>query len=290
MKKIIILVLLLSMFLFSLCGCGNLITDFSSYADANSYTTGGGSVSADDINEICVNWVYGSVKIEGSDTDKITFSEVSSLDSGKDSIGEATENKELNESLKMRYKTDGGRLTIQFCKSALRIRAAVVKDLKKDLTIYVPNNREFTEIKADVVSSDIYIAYTGADKIELNSVSADMKLVDCKTDKIKCDTVSGDLNVTTDEALEDIDMNAVSGNLKINAKSIEKLDMDSVSANAELTLEVFDFDLKLSGVSTKLEADGISFEKTSEKNYKFGDGAGNVTFESVSGKVRLEEK
>ena len=98
MKKIIILVLLLSMFLFSLCGCGNLITDFSSYADANSYTTGGGSVSADDINEICVNWVYGSVKIEGSDTDKITFSEVSSLDSGKDSIGEATENKELNPS------------------------------------------------------------------------------------------------------------------------------------------------------------------------------------------------
>ena len=117
-----------------------------------------------------------------------------------------------------------------------------------------------------------------------------MKLVDCKTDKIKCDTVSGDLKITTDDVLKNIDMNSVSGNLTVNAKSVDKLDMDSVSANADLTLEVFDFDLKLSGVSTKLDADGISFEKTGEKNYKFGDGTGEITFESVSGKVRLEEK
>ena len=290
MKKITISVLLISVLLLSLCSCGSLITDFSSYADASSYTVGGGSVSADDITEICVNWVSGSVKIEESDTDKITFSEVSSLDTEKDSLGEATENKELSESLKMRYKTNNGKLTIQFCKSALRIRTAAIKDLKKDLTLYVPKGTELSEIRADIVSSDLYIADVSTKKIDLNSVSADMKLVNCKTDKIKCDTVSGDLKIMTDDVLNDMEMNAVSGNLSITAKSVDKLDMDSVSANADLTLEEFNFTLNLSGVSTKLSADGINFEKTSEKNYKFGDGTGDVTFESVSGKVRLEEK
>lgn len=288
MKKLIVLLLLISLTVAPLCSCGNLITDFSSYVDANSYTTGGGSVS--DITEICVNWVSGSVKIEESDTDKITFSEKSSLDSEKDSIGESTENKELSESLKMRYKTDGGKLTIQYCKSGLRVRAAAIKDLKKDLTIYVPKGSDFSGIKADVVSSDVYMADIKAAKIELNSVSADMKLIDCEVDRIKCDTVSGGLKISTEDMLNDMEMNSVSGNLEISAKSVNKIDINSVSANAELSLKEFNFTLKLSGVSTKLEADGISYEKTDEKKYKFGDGTGDVSFESVSGKVRLEEK
>ena len=290
MKKAVASLLIISFLLITLCSCSGLITDFAAYVDPGSYTVGGGSVSADDIKEICVNWVSGSVKIEEADTDKITFSEVSSLDTEKDSLGEATENKELSESLKMRYKTDGGKLTIQFCKSALRIRTAAVKDLKKDLTVYVPKDVKYDEIRADVVSSDVYMAYIHTGKIALNSVSADMKLISCETDKIKCDTVSGNLTVTTDDDISEIDMDAVSGGLNVTAKSISKLDMDSVSANADLTLQKFDFTLKLTGVSASLDADGIVFEKTDEKNYKFGDGTGDITFESVSGKVRLEEK
>ncbi len=290
MKKLVVLLLLITLTAAALCSCGDLITDFAAYTDAGSYTPGGGSVSADEIKEICVYWESGSVKIEESDTDKITFSEVSSLDTDKDSLGEATENKELQESLKMRYKADNGKLTIRFCKSGLRVRTGAVKDLKKDLTVYVPKGTEFSEVRADVVSSDVYMADIKAKKIEFNSVSADIKLVDCVTDGIKCDTVSGDLKIKTDDVLKKIDMNAVSGNLDVEARSVDQLDMQSVSANAELSLKEFDFALTLTGVSVKFEADGISYEKTGENKYKFGDGDGSITFESVSGKVRLEEK
>jgi hypothetical protein len=290
-KAVTVIALALSLiFIFSGCVLSGKITEFTSYLNGSTYTTASGTVSVSDISSIDIYWVYGSVKIEESDTDKVTFSEGSSLDGKKDSLGEATENKELGESLKMRYKTDGGKLMIQFCKSGLRVRAGAIKDLKKDLTIYVPKGAKYDEIKADVVSSDVYMAYLHTDKIVLNSVSADMKLVSCETDRIKCDTVSGKLTVSTDDTVNEIDMDAVSGDLKVTARSVSKIEMDSVSANAELTLQKFDFTLKLTGVSTSLDADGISFEKTGEKNYKFGDGTGDVKFESVSGKVRLEEK
>ena len=292
MKKTVTAIILTLSLLLTFSGCtlsGN-ITEFTSYLNDNSYTVASGTVSVSDIKSIEINWETGSVKIEESDTDKISFSEVSNLDSDKDSLGEATENKELSESLKMRYKTDGGKLVIQFCKSALRVRTGAVKDLKKDLTVYVPKDVKFDEIKTNVISSAVYAAYLNAAVIELNGVSADLKLAGCDADTLKCDTVSGNFSVTTDGELKDLEFNSVSGDLTVNAKSVLKLAAVTVSANADLHLNEFDFLLTLSGVSTTLEDNGISYEKTGEKNYKFSDGAGSVKFESVSGKVRLEEK
>ena len=64
----------------------------------------------------------------------------------------------------------------------------------------------------------------------------------------------------------------------------------SVSANADLYLKNVDLTLSITGVTATFEADGLSFEKTAANKYKFNDGTGSVSFESVSGKVRLEEK
>lgn len=291
MKKIIAAVLITLSLLLSFCGYSmTAFTEYSAYLNFSSYQTAAGKVSVSDITDIEINWVTGSVRIEESDTDEVSFSEVSSLDTEKDSLGEATENKEVSESLKMRYKVDGGKLTIQFCKSALRIRTGAVKDLKKDLTVYVPKGTKFSEIKTDVVSSGVYIGYVHTEKFTLNSISADMKLSGCEADAIKCDTVSGNLTVTTDEALQNMDFKSVSGALTVNARSVINLKADTVSANVELCLREFDFALTLSGISAEFEANGISYEKTGETNYKFNDGTGSVNFKSVSGKVRLEEK
>lgn len=290
MKKIIIIVSAALSLLLTFCGCDlSGITEYTSYLDFSSYTTATGTVSVSDIKSIEINWVTGSVRIEESDKDEVTFSEVSSLDTKKDSIGEATENKELSESLKMRYKADGGKLIIQFCKSALRIRTGAVNDLKKDLTVYVPKGTEYDEIKVNVVSSGVYIANVTANKLDLNGISADTKLVGCDAESIKCDTVSGNVTYTTDDTLKDMNFKSVSGNLTVNAKSVAKLNADTVSANVDLCLKEFDFTLTLTGASPTLEDNGVSYEKTGE-NYKFNDGAGSIKVESVSGKVRLEEK
>lgn len=329
MKKAAVSLLIIASLLISLCACGASVTDFLSYADSAKYTVGGGSVSADEITEITVNWVSGSVRIEGSDTDKITFSEVSSADKATDAIGEATKNQELSESLKMRYRTDGEKLTIQFCKSGLRVRTNAIKDLKKDLTVYLPAGTELKNVKLDVVSSDVFMSDIKADGLDINSVSAKLKLVSCGTPDFKCNTVSGDLEIkdggeikklsvksvsgdvsvqasaldeisvktvsgktslTAEKPLPGSGIETVSGNIEVNAPGVEKLNIKSVSADTVLALDSFDFILEFKGAASTFEADGILMEKLGEKKYKFKDGAGSVTFESVSGKVKLEER
>lgn len=328
MKKIIS-VIVLSSLLLSLCACRIDIMNYSVYANAVKYTTGGGSVKAEEVKSIEVNWISGSVKIEvKDDTDTITFSETSSLDTEKDALGEATENKELKESLKMRYLVEGGKLIIQFCKSALSVRAAAVKDLKKDLTVTVPSDAEFEKIKADIVSSDLFVSKAIASDISVNSVSADVKLVDIKTDAAVCKTVSGNVEIKTDNALKTLRTDTVSGDLnaectadetefrsvsgktefktgsdlkkmkvdttsgavKLEAPAVDELSVKGVSANVSLILEKADLTLKMTGVSTSVEANGVKYEKTEEKTYKFGDGAGSVTVNSVSGTVSIEVK
>ena len=290
MKKIsaVLPLLLTAAVLLSLCGCS--CTNFTAYEDPGSYSVGGGYANADEITEILVNWVSGSVRIEAADTDRIVFSEISSMDKKTDSLGEATKNKELSESLRMRYKTENGMLTIQFCKSGLRVRSGAVSDLTKDLTIYVPRTAAFKNVRVDAVSSSLYMLGIDTETVDLNTVSGDLKLSDCVTDSVVCSTVTGKLDITTDQMLKNTDFNSVSGDLMISAKSIGTLNAESVSANAVLYLKEFDFTLSISGVSATFEAGGLSYQKTGENKYKFNDGTGSVSFESVSGKVRLEEK
>lgn len=289
MKKVIFI--LIGAIILSLYSCNFLSTvDYSTFSDENSYTILSGEAAVNDIENIQINWVTGSVKIETYDGDAVKFFEVSSLDKDNDALGEATENKTLNESLKLRYKTDGGKLIIQFCKSGLRVRSGAVKDLKKDLTVYVPAETSFSIVEADVVSSDVYMNGLTATEIKCNGVSAESKLVDCKVDSISCKTVSGDTEIITDGALKKLSYDSVSGDLKIDAESVEELTANGVSADISLTLKKADFTLKLTGATASLEANGINYEKTEEKAYKFGDGAGNLKVDCVSGKVSVTVK
>ena len=289
MKKTAVLsLILIPVLLLSLSSCSYI--SFMSYGDPGSYSVGSGSAKAEEITEICVNWYSGSVRIEAADTDIIMFSEISSMDKKTDSLGEATKNKELSESLRMRYKTENGRLTIQFCKSDLRVRARAISDLEKTLTVYVPRTAVFRSIEIDTVSSTLYMLGIKTDTIDLNTVSGDLKLADCETDKVVCNTVSGKVDITTDQIIKNTDFNSVSGDLMISAEGIGTLTAKSVSANADLYLKKVDLTLSITGVTATFEADGLSFEKTAANKYKFNDGTGSVSFESVSGKVRLEEK
>lgn len=290
MKKLFTLLLTAFFTLTLLCGCGFInISDFSSYENASSYNTASGTVTVQDIKNIEIYWVSGTVKIEGSDGDSVSFSEISSLDEKSDSIGEATENKELSESLKMRYKTEDGKLIIQFCKSGLRVRSGAVKDLKKDLTVSVPKGVDIESIKADAVSSDITVSDVKSNDIKINSVSANVNVCAAEIDKIACKTVSGHVNITSSGKTDTTDVDTVSGNVTLNAASTGSVSIKSVSGNANLYLDSFDFKLRYSGINTALQTNGIEYDKTDDDTYVFGSGSGSVTFESVSGKITLSQ-
>ena len=287
MKKAVV-ILLISAVLLSLAGCS--VTSYSSYDNESKYTAATNAVITDEIDEIEINWISGSVKIETYDGDGIKIAETSSLDKKSDSIGEATENKTLSESLKMRYLSEDGKLTVQFCKSGLKVRSSAVSKLEKELTVYVPAGREFKLINANTVSAGLYMNGVTAELIRCDAVSAANKLVGCKANEIKVNTVSGDTEITTKDVLCKTTFKSVSGDLTAEAEGIADLDVSCTSADVILNVTKADFTLKLTGVTASLEANGINYEKTEEKAYKFGDGSGKITVDGVSAKVSVKQK
>ena len=289
MKKTVCALIVCAALLF--CGCGPAaITDFPSYLSEGDYTVATGTVKAADIKQIVIEWVSGSVRIEESDVDQITFSEVNSLDEKTDSLGEIRKDKELTESLKMRYKTEGGTLTIRFCKSGLRVRAGAVKNLKKDLTVYGPAGTELDLIDVNVVSSDVYMNGIKSAKTTLNGVSASLKLADCTTGEAVIRTVSGSVGITSGTAPDRIEIESVSGKAALDLPSVSELKVDCVSADVSLSLHSADFTLTLAGISSALEVNGFKYDKKEDRTYVFGSGEGTVSIQSVSGSVLIESK
>ena len=328
MKKMMAAAAILSAVLLISCGTVN-IKDFAEYEFASTYTVGDGSVAADGIERIEINWVSGNVRFERYDKDTVSFSETSSFNKKSDAIGEATENKELSESLRMRYKTDGDRLIIQYCRSGLRVREAAVRDLEKDLTVYIPDGKSFDTVSTDIVSGSVYAANINASELSIAGISAQIKTVDCETDTVKITTFSGEVDISDKHGIKTLEMTTVSGALKadtgavgsvkvtgvsgkielVSSDTIEKLALDSISgdttveavsiseftsdcvnANVSLKLEKADFTLKFTGASKSIESNGIKYEKKDDSTYVFGSGTGNAEIKSVSGKIYVEEK
>ena len=274
--------------LLTLCGCS--VMNYDTYDERKGYSVLTGTVSAEDINVIEINWVSGDIKIETSDTNKVTFTESVLSEKKADAFNDAAKNKELSESLRMRYKTENGKLTVQFCKSGLRVRSGAVKDLYKRLTVYVPAGTNLKTAEINTVSADISIKGLAIDTLRLNGVSARLDVSECALSRLKCDTVSGMINLYSSEKTDEITVNSVSGDVILNVPEIVKFEADCVSADVTLTLEKADFSLKFDGLSSALAADGASYEKTDNNTYKFGEGTGTARIESVSGKVSVKVK
>ena len=287
MKKIL-MITLCALMITGLSGCA--VRNYSTYENSGKYTAASSAALSEQINEIEINWSSGSVKIETYDGDAVKFSEVSSLDKQSDAIGEATENKTLKESLKMRYTVSDGKLIIQFCRSGLRVRLSAVEDLKKDLSIYVPAGSSFKLIDAVLMSADFYVNGVAADAIKCVSMSSESRFVDCKVDEIDVNTTSGNTTVNMKDVLKTMTYRTVSGDLTVDAEGIDALNVSSMSADITLNVKKADFTLSLTGLSASLEANGINYEITKEKAYKFGDGNGKITVDGQSGKVSVNAK
>lgn len=286
MKKLSAAALAVSLALL-LCGCA--VTSFGSYED-RGFTAAVGVVSAGDADEIEIHWVTGSIVIEEADVREITFFETDANGKKTDALGEAAKNKELSESLRMRYKSSDGKLEIRFCKSDLRVRSGAVENLNKRLTVRVPTGTSLRAVEIDAVSSDVSATGISSEKIQLNGVSAALELKGCTVRDLDCETVSGNISVVSASVIDDITVNSVSGEINVEMPGIVRLDADCVSAGLSLVLSEADFTLDLEGLSADVAADGVEYTKISDKSYKFGKGTGEARVESVSGKIRVAVK
>lgn len=228
------------------------------YDDSGEYQIGGADVDASLIDNLYIEWISGDVNVEYYDGDKISFKE----------------NKSVNDNWKLRYRIKEKTLRIEYCKSGMKLKPSL--PISKNLTVLVPQNKNFNDVDLSGVSSDIEIQ---------NMVV---------TNDFNVESVSGDIDANGN--FKNIDFENVSGNVLISTEdTISKIDGETVSGDCTITFpsDISGFNVEYDTVSGDISTKGFdSFEseKYGSHNHSYGDGSVSIDLSSVSGDLYIMKK
>ncbi len=219
----------------ALCICAGLFlagrivssfTDSQTQVDTNSYknlknpysSDGTYVVEMDNLKELTVDWISGSVKIELTDENVIRIRE--------------TADTAISEKDALRYGVSGSKLCIQACKKNHRGKLP-----KKYLVVSLPHSLAdaLHVCKFDTVSASVSAAGLRLDKLEVNTVSGKVALSDMIVDEVGIDSVSGSVALLDSQA-ESLRIDSVSGKINV-AGDMKKVKTSSVSGSMAYDLD-----------------------------------------------------
>lgn len=265
------------------------------YPDSGKYQAGAGKIDGSEINDLDINWMGGSVRVEVYDGDTVQFYEKASRD--------------LKEIEQLHYYNRNGRLMIQYQKAQKKM-LSMGKSLSKELTIKIPEEtgKRLGYVGIDTISSNTRIKGITADRFNLNSTSGDFELEKCKTAKLEMDSTSGcltGLDVTVEDKLN---TNTTSGSVNVKG-SCRKVESDTVSGDVEIESSTCPDKIKTDSVSGDFilaipENDGFTYHLDTVSgsfNCDFGvthadergtykDGGASFNLGSVSGDFTIKKK
>lgn len=251
------------------------ITDASSYVEnlpvAFDGVTSQGAVGAEDVLNLDIEWVAGSITIQHAEnTDQITIAET-----GND-----------NEKYAMVYSVTGNTLNIQYCKESIKFPSLGINvSVTKDLLITVPADWTCDELSIVTASADLYISDMKINEIDFDGASGVCRFDNCTVGKISMDSASGDLDFSG--FLYKLDFDGASANCRISVSNVPtEIDIDSASGDLELYLpENCGFICTLSSMSGNFESD---FETTRRNgSHVHGDASCKIEVDAMSGNVRI---
>lgn len=246
--------------------------------------------STDDVNKIQVKFSSGKLTIKKSSDNKIHIEKQS----------------ENNKEDQIKYKlSDDNKLVIYdnlYNSNKFMMNWFMSSD-KKNITISVPENFLFDNIKVECISADISVDNFKAKKCTLSSTSGNLRIdnADCKqleiestsgkiianckvSDELSINTVSGDANINTN--CKKIIADAVSGKIDITAdKNVNSIKTDSVSGDCVINVpkDIAGFSLDFDTVSGEKSCQFTSSNEDS--NIVYGNGTANFDVQTVSGNV-----
>ena len=185
----------------------------------NSYSADGiYSIQADNLKELTIDWIGGSVIVELTDNDILQIRETSSTT--------------ISEKYALRYGVSGGKLRIQACQKNF-----IGKLPKKDLVVSLPCSLSdaLHECKIDTVSASIAAEGLRLDELEVNTVSGKVELSGMIAEEAGIDTVSGPVFLLDSQA-KSLRIDSVSGKIKVNG-DVKKIKTSSVSGPIECNLD-----------------------------------------------------
>jgi len=229
-------------------GTGNI------YDNADKYSVGNGSVEADTLDSLSIDWIDGSVDVLLYDGTTIEIAE-----EGSDS---------LEEKKRVHYYYNKGKLDIQYQKSGNILQFGKTGYNKK-LTVRIPR-----ALAENIQSFDG------------NFVSTAVDLEQITVKDVNIDIVSGDVSLSG--AFDDLEINSVSGNLEVFSSVTPKnAECDTVSGDVELYIpSTSEFRAEFDSVSGDIDCE-LSYDSKDDGVIRKGDDSNSYEFDSVSGDVKI---
>jgi len=259
------------------------------YGNSDKYSVGGGSVSADDIQSVEINWPAGSV-------DVVTYDDWDDIKFNEEGYNGA------DEKYAMRYLAENGKLIIRFSSPQRNWR--FLRRLEKSLTVKLPRNLALHEFRLNSVSADVRLVGIHAENFIAKSVSGTLTLNDINSDNTTMESVSGNIDaaditsstlraktvsgrVEAKANIEKAKLNTVSGAVKLyTGKNVKDIAAGTVSGNILLGLPENDgFTVRYSSVSGGFHCEFPVEMSGKRGNYKNGDR--DISFETVSGSINI---
>ena len=240
---------------------GVTVKDFDRYDDTD-YAIGDQSYT-DNIKNIDVDWVAGSITLEIYDGDAVVIKET-----GASSLDES-----------MRSRVVGDTLSVKFARSGNLFWS---NSASKDLTVSIPAKiaGELCNIDISSVSGDVTAVELVCDKLTVVGTSAKID-ISGKVGKLDVATVSGDVKIVG--TVGEVEMEAVSGSVNVVSDAVPtRVDIETVSGKiiVKVPSTADGFIADLDSISGNMSCNNVSM-----RYYKHGDGVARFDFETISGNV-----
>ena len=236
-------------------------------------TASTGSVSADAVDQIEIEWVAGSITIIPGDTETIDFSETPGLSTDDQMI----------------WKQSGSKLQIQFCyPKDHSIGIGFNTELSKDLVITVPHDWFCVNLAIDAAAAEVHVQGLNINKVDFDGASGRCVLENCWIGDVDLDTASGDILLSG--GVMNVDCDAASASCTLILKNTPKsIEMDTASGDLDITFpEECGFTVSMDGISTQFNSD---FPTTNKNGmFVYGDGGCRIEVDTVSGNVTIRQE
>lgn len=259
--------------------------DFGTYADAEEYTAGSGSISGT-IRELEIHWASGSVAVSVHDGNEIVLRESGAKDD------ETMYWLLKNGRLTVRDRKSGihwngwesGHRTLEVLLPAAALRAVTVDSASADLTF---SGLTADHLEVDTASASLTARGCILGSVEIDCASTDCEFLGCTLGGFEMDSASG--SAVLNGSVEEIEFDAASGDLEVLADVTPRsIETSVVSGVVQLTLPAdAGFRAELDSVSGDLLIDGF-LGTYRGATFVCGNGEADYRFDSTSGDVHIQ--
>lgn len=219
---------------------------------------------SDDIQDISINWVSGSITIEPGDVSQLVISE-----SGGQKAPLVC----------MEYDNH---LEIDYCENDLSL-----KNLSKDLKITVPRDFRCRWLMVNSASGSLKVQNLTVDDVIISGASGKSHFDSCHVKNLNLNTASGDIHFSG--TLETLECNAASASLYAVLDNVpDSISVEGMSGKLDLTLpEDAGFSASMNSLTGKFKSE---FSTVSHNGtHVCGDGRCSISVDGVSGDLIIRK-